>query len=86
MKIYRSVQKLLVGPHTDGETGDLISLLSFMERRRTKQIHFFHLKLTNIYNWWLDDLAVGFNTNSPYGFFLYSAVVTIVLQQYTETS
>jgi hypothetical protein len=34
MKIYQAVQKLLVGDtQTDRETGDLISLLSFLESR-----------------------------------------------------
>jgi hypothetical protein len=36
MKIYQAVQKLLVGhthTHTHTETGDLISLLSFLEGR-----------------------------------------------------
>jgi hypothetical protein len=32
MKIYQTVQKLLVGD-TDRQTGDLISLLSFFESR-----------------------------------------------------
>jgi len=42
MKIYQTVQKLLVGEHTDThthtdrQTGDLISLLSFLESRLIK--------------------------------------------------
>jgi hypothetical protein len=36
MEIYEAIQKLLVGDtlterHTDGQTGDLISLFSFLE-------------------------------------------------------
>jgi hypothetical protein len=38
MKIYNVVQKLLVGDtQTDKETGDFISLLSFLESRLKKQ-------------------------------------------------
>jgi hypothetical protein len=33
MKIYQAVQKLLVGGHTDRQTGDLISPLLFFESR-----------------------------------------------------
>jgi hypothetical protein len=45
MKIYQAVQKLLVGDtvrqtQTDGQTGDLISLLSLLESR-LNVIHFF---------------------------------------------
>jgi hypothetical protein len=31
INIYESVQTLLAGTHTDGQTGDMISLLSFLE-------------------------------------------------------
>jgi hypothetical protein len=43
MKIYQAVQNLLVGGHTDREkdrqTGDLISLISFIEiRLKTRKL------------------------------------------------
>jgi hypothetical protein len=43
MKIYRVVQNLLVGDtQTDKQTGKLISLLSFLERR---------LEVASLYMW-----------------------------------